>query len=58
MKPVFALQFFLGDFLDDVQELLGDEAFELTEGFLLKDRAYLVFFDGWALAKNQLANFV
>jgi hypothetical protein len=56
-EPVFTVQFLFGDLLDHVQKLLCDEAFQFAEGLLLKDRSYLSFLGGYALAENQLANF-
>ena len=45
-----------GDSLDHVQKLLCDQAFEFAEGLLLKNRPYLFFFVGCALAENELSN--
>ena len=55
-EPVFTFQFFSGDSLDHVQQLLGDEAFEFAEGLLLKNRPHWVFV-GVAFAEDQRANF-
>ena len=57
MEPVFTVQFFFGDILDHVQKLLCHEAFEFAEGLFFKNRPYLFFFGGCALAENQLSNF-
>ena len=46
----------MGQPLDHVQELLGDQALELAEGLLLEHRAYLSFGAGVALAEHQLAD--
>src|SRR2546426_1005717 len=56
-QPRFVLQFLLGQSLDHVQQLLGDQAFQLSEGLLLEDRAYLSCRVGLALPEDQLANF-
>src|SRR5439155_22971671 len=52
-EPGFTSQFFSGDVLDHVQQLLGDEAFEFTEGLLRKNRPYVWFFFARAFAENQ-----
>ena len=44
MEPIFTFQFFSGDSLDHVQELLCDQTFEFAEGLLFKNRAYLFLF--------------
>src|SRR2546428_3861038 len=56
VEPRFTVQFFSGDSLAHVQKLLRDEAFEFTEGLLLKDRSYLLLFFRRALAEYQLSN--
>src|SRR5258708_34911283 len=58
VEPGFTFQFVFGDFLDHVQKLLCDEAFEFSERLLFKNRTYLFFFGGCALAENQLSNFL
>src|SRR6266849_5740702 len=55
-EPRFVFQFLLGKALDHIQQLLGDQALEFTEGLLLEHRAY-VSFGGWiALAENHVAD--
>src|SRR3989449_5953382 len=56
-QPRFVLQFLLGQSLYHVQQLLGDQAFQLSEGLLLEDRAYLSCRVGLAFPADQLANF-
>ena len=56
-KPGFTFQFVLGDFLDDVQDLLRDKALQFAERLLLKNRPYLFLLSGDALAEDQLSNF-
>src|SRR5437763_11530208 len=56
VEPRFTVQFFSGDSLAHVQKLLRDEAFEFTEGLLLKDRSYLLLFFRRALPEYQLSN--
>src|SRR5712692_6167222 len=56
-EPRFVFQFLLGQSLDHIQQLLGDQALEFTEGLLLEHRAH-VSFGGWvAFAEDQLADF-
>src|SRR2546426_3753569 len=50
----FIFQFLFGKALDDIQQFLGDEAFEFAEGLLLKNGAYFGLFVGVAFAENQL----
>src|SRR5438552_5204278 len=57
-EPLFTLQFLFGDALDHVQKRLCDEAFEFTQGLLLKDCSYLLLFFRRALAENQLSHFL
>src|SRR5437588_11956091 len=57
VEPGFIRQLVFRDSLDNVQQLLCDEALEFAEGLLLKNHPYLVLFAGRALAENQLSNF-
>ena len=57
-EPVFIVQFLFRHPLDDIQQLLGDEAFEGPEGFLLEHRTDRLFMFGLAFAENQLAHFL
>src|SRR2546422_7676819 len=56
-EPRFVLQFLLGQSLDHVQQLLGDQAFQFSERLLLEDPAYLSCRVGLAFPEDQLANF-
>src|SRR5439155_16056757 len=57
VEPGFIRQLVFRDSLDNVQQLLCDEALEFAEGLLLENHPYLVLFVGRALAENQLSNF-
>ena len=57
-EPVFIVQLLFRHSLDDVQQLLGDEAFEGAEGLLLEHRTDGLRLSGVALAQNQLAHFL
>src|SRR5437588_5108840 len=57
MEAVFTVQFFFGDSLDHVQELLRDKAFEFAERLLLKNRTDLFFSVRYTLPEDQLSNF-
>src|SRR5438445_6459403 len=56
-EPRFVFQFLLGKSLDHIQQLLGDQALEFTEGLLLEHRAHVSFGAWAALAEDQLAGF-
>lgn len=56
-EPVFASQFLPGQRLDDIQELLSDQAFKFAKRFLLKNRAYLDPFPPFTFFEKQLSNF-
>jgi len=56
VEPVSTLQFFPGDSLDDVQQFLGDQAFDFVEGLPLKNGAEIVSFAGGTLAEDQRSN--
>src|SRR5207247_2920615 len=57
-EPVVILEFVFRHALDHVQQLLGDQALELAEGLLFKDRAHVFFLLTLALAQDQLTKFV
>jgi hypothetical protein len=56
VEPVSTLQFFPGDSLDDVQQFLGDQAFDFAEGLPLKNGAEIVSFAGGTFAEDQRSN--
>src|SRR6184192_1811543 len=57
-EPVVILELVVRHALDHVQQRLRDEAFELAEGLLFKDRADVFLPLGITLAQDQLADFV
>src|SRR5690242_3626205 len=57
-QPVFTFQFFFGDSLGHIQKLLCDQAFELAEGFFLKDHADLPALGRRTFAEDQFAKFM
>jgi hypothetical protein len=52
-EPDFAGQLFSGNVFDDIQQFLGDEAFEFAEGLFGKNRSEVGSFVGGAFAENQ-----
>src|SRR2546422_946859 len=56
-EPRFVLQLLLGQSLDHIQQLLGDQAFQFSERLLLEDHAYVSCRVGLAFPEDQLANF-
>jgi len=57
-EPVVVLEFVFRRALDHIQQRLGNQAFELAEGLLFKDRADVFSSLGITLAQDQLADFV
>src|SRR5216117_1388566 len=55
-EPTLTPELLPRDLLNDVQELLRDEALKLAERLLLEDGSDLLFFGGSALLKNQFAS--
>ena len=56
MQPVFAFQFFFGDPLGNIQELLRDQPFQLAKWPRFKNSADFFLFFRRAFAQNQLSN--
>src|SRR3989442_1502220 len=55
-EPVFTVQLFPGQCLDNIQELLGDQAFKLAKRFFLENRAYRASFLPFTFTEKKLSN--
>src|SRR5882724_4910321 len=53
-EPFFTIQFFFGHAFGYIEQLLRDQAFQLSKRLLLKNSSYLLPLAGIALAENQL----
>ncbi len=57
-QKLFASQFFRGQCLDHVQELLGDQSFKFAKRLLFKNRSDLGSLAPFAFIEDQLSNFL
>src|SRR5438046_10084 len=55
-EPVFTVQRFPGQCLDNIQELPGDQAFKLAKRFFLENRAYRPSFLPFTFTEKKLSN--
>ena len=57
-KPLIAAQFLSGGALGHIQKLLRHEVLQFAKGLLLENRSHLLPLFRWALAQNQLPDFL